>query len=111
MNVAVIPARGGSKRIPRKNIQPFLGVPLIERAIGIVKRTVLFDRIIVSTDDDEIAGLAAKAGADVPFRRPATDTSTTLPSRLHQIPADERQREPPRGAFRQGLSTWPIGPL
>jgi pseudaminic acid cytidylyltransferase len=69
--VAVIPARGGSRRIPRKNIRPFLGVPLIERTIGILQATGIFARIVVSTDDREIADLAQAAGADVPFLRPA----------------------------------------
>ncbi|MBF0399996.1 MAG: pseudaminic acid cytidylyltransferase [Magnetococcales bacterium] len=71
MNVAIIPARGGSKRIPRKNIQPFFGKPMIGYAIDVAVATRLFDRIIVSTDDDEIAAVAEGLGAEVPFRRPA----------------------------------------
>ena len=70
--VAVIPARGGSKRIPRKNVRLFLGTPLIARTVQAVVDAGLFDRVIVSTDDDEIASVAASAGADVPFVRPAT---------------------------------------
>ena len=69
--VAVIPARGGSKRIPRKNARLFLGTPLIARTVQTVIGTGLFERIIVSTDDDEIASLAASSGAEVPFVRPA----------------------------------------
>ncbi|MFW5751084.1 MAG: cytidylyltransferase domain-containing protein, partial [Planctomycetota bacterium] len=59
--VAILPARGGSKRIPRKNIRPLHGVPLIVRAITILQRAGRFDRIVVSTDDEEIAGIAGRA--------------------------------------------------
>ena len=55
MNIAVIPARGGSKRIPRKNIKTFCGKPMISRAIDAAKQSGLFDHVIVSTDDEEIA--------------------------------------------------------
>lgn len=72
MKVAVVPARGGSKRIPRKNIRSFLGRPMIAYSIEAAIATGVFDRILVSTDDDEIAGVAAAAGAEAPFRRPAT---------------------------------------
>jgi pseudaminic acid cytidylyltransferase len=68
--VAVIPARGGSKRIHRKNIRPFRGVPLLTRTIELLRTANLFERIVVSTDDDEIAALALAGGAEVPFRRP-----------------------------------------
>ncbi|MFN5303433.1 MAG: cytidylyltransferase domain-containing protein, partial [Pseudanabaena sp.] len=71
MNVAVIPARGGSKRIPRKNIKNFLGKPMIAWAIETVIASKLFDQIIVSTDDPEIAEIARNYGAEVPFFRPA----------------------------------------
>lgn len=71
MNVAVIPARGGSKRIPRKNIRLFGGMPMIARSIQCALQSSLFDRVIVSTDDDEIARIARAYGAEVPFRRPA----------------------------------------
>lgn len=70
MNVAVIPARGGSKRIPRKNIKPFLGRPVIGYSIEAAQKTGLFDRIIVSTDDEEIAEIAVSLGAERPFVRP-----------------------------------------
>jgi pseudaminic acid cytidylyltransferase len=86
--LAVIPARGGSKRIPRKNIRPFLGVPLLARTIALLKRSAVFDRLIVSTDDDEIAEVARAAGAEVPFRRPAelaNDITGTLPVIVHAI--------------------------
>lgn len=68
-NVAIIPARGGSKRIPRKNILEFDGIPLIGRAILLAKDTELFEKIIVSTDDEEIAKIAEKFGAVIPRLR------------------------------------------
>jgi N-acylneuraminate cytidylyltransferase len=71
MKIAIIPARGGSKRIPRKNIRLFLGKPIIAYAIETAKRSGCFDRIIVSTDDTEIAEIAKTYGADVPYVRSA----------------------------------------
>lgn len=68
-SIAIITARGGSKRIPRKNIKPFLGRPIVEYSIEAAFRTELFDEVMVSTDDREIADIAAKAGAKVPFFR------------------------------------------
>lgn len=88
LSVAVIPARGGSKRIPRKNIRPFLGVPMLGRAIANLQTAGVFDQIVVSTDDDEIAQIASQAGALVPFRRPAelsSDTAATMPVIHHAI--------------------------
>ncbi len=70
MNVAIIPARGGSKRIPRKNIKLFCGKPIISYSIEAARESGLFDRIIVSTDDDEIAAVARNYGAETPFVRP-----------------------------------------
>lgn len=70
MKIAVIPARGGSKRIPRKNIKDFCGKPMIAWSIEAAKTSGLFDRIIVSTDDAEIAEVAKQWGAEVPFMRP-----------------------------------------
>jgi N-acylneuraminate cytidylyltransferase len=69
--VAIIPARGGSKRIPRKNIKPFFGRPMISYSIRAAHKSGLFDSVIVSTDDEEIAAVAREHGADVPFMRPA----------------------------------------
>jgi N-acylneuraminate cytidylyltransferase len=71
MRIAVIPARGGSKRIPRKNIKNFCGKPMIAWSIEAAKASALFDRIFVSTDDAEIADIAKQWGAEVPFMRPA----------------------------------------
>ena len=70
MNVAIIPARGGSKRILNKNIKKFLGKPIISYSIDAAISSNLFDRVIVSTDSDEIASVAKKYGAEVPFMRP-----------------------------------------
>lgn len=70
MNIAIIPARGGSKRIPRKNIKLFNGKPMIAWSIEAAQASRLFDRIIVSTDDIEIADVARQWGAEVPFMRP-----------------------------------------
>ncbi len=72
MNIAVIPARGGSKRIPNKNIRPFCGKPIIAYSIELAVQSGLFDRIIVSTDSDKVAGVAVQHGAEVPFKRPET---------------------------------------
>jgi len=71
MKIAVIPARGGSKRIPRKNIRNFCGKPIIAYSIEAALESQLFDHVIVSTDDDEIASVASKYGAEIPFVRPA----------------------------------------
>ena len=71
MNVAIIPARGGSKRIPRKNIKLFAGKPILAHSILAAKNSGLFDKVMVSTDDQEIAEVAQKWGAEIPFLRPA----------------------------------------
>lgn len=68
-NIAIIPARGGSKRIPRKNIKHFLGKPIIAYSIEAALSSKLFDEVMVSTDDEEIAEIAMKYGAKVPFLR------------------------------------------
>lgn len=68
--IAIIPARGGSKRIPRKNIKIFHGKPLIAYSIEVALKSKLFDKVIVSTDDEEIANIAIEYGAEVPFLRP-----------------------------------------
>ncbi len=81
MNVAIIPARGGSKRIPRKNIKLFNGKPIIAYSIEAALNSGCFDRVIVSTEDEEIARVAREYGAEVPFIRPkeiADDHATTL---------------------------------
>jgi pseudaminic acid cytidylyltransferase len=70
MKIAIIPARSGSKRIPRKNIKIFCGLPVIAYSIKVAQESGLFDRIIVSTDDDEIAEVSRSYGAETPFMRP-----------------------------------------
>lgn len=70
MNVAIIPARGGSKRITKKNIRMFCGKPLIVWSIEAAKDSMLFDEILISSDDDEIIEIALKHGAKAPFKRP-----------------------------------------
>jgi len=88
MRIAVIPARGGSKRIPRKNIRQFLGRPMIAWAIGAARETNLFQHIIVSTDDEEVAELARRWGAEIPFLRPvdlADDLTPTVPVVAHAV--------------------------
>lgn len=69
--VAIIPARGGSQRIPRKNIKLFNGEPMIAHSIRAARASGAFDQVVVSTDDEEIADVARHYGADVPFMRPA----------------------------------------
>lgn len=86
MKLAVIPARGGSKRIPRKNIKQFCGKPMIAWSIEAAKASGLFDRIIVTTDDREIAEVSRQWGAEVPFMRPpslADDHAGTAPVIAH----------------------------
>lgn len=70
-DVAIIPARGGSERIPRKNIRAFAGTPMIARSIRTAQDSGCFDAVVVSTDDQEIAEIARRYGAEVPFVRPA----------------------------------------
>ena len=80
MRVAIIPARGGSKRIPKKNIKLFHGKPMISWSIKAALKSKIFDRIIISTDDSEIAEIALKSGGEVPFIRPgklSDDYATT----------------------------------
>lgn len=80
MNICVIPARGGSKRIPRKNIRDFCGKPMIAWSIAAALQSGCFDQVFVSTDDLEIAELSSSLGADIPFIRPSelsSDHATT----------------------------------
>jgi len=80
-NLCIIPARGGSKRIPRKNIKPFIGKPIIAYSIEAALASRLFDEVMVSTDDTEIAAIAKQYGAKVPFMRSeknANDYATTI---------------------------------
>jgi pseudaminic acid cytidylyltransferase len=88
MKLAVIPARGGSKRIPRKNIKSFCGKPMIAWSIDAALQSGCFDHVMVSTDDAEIAEVARQCGAQVPFIRPTTlsdDHTGTIPVIRHAI--------------------------
>ena len=97
MRLAVIPARGGSKRIPRKNIKPFCNKPMIAWSIEAARLSGCFDRIIVSTDDAEIAEVARAYGAEVPFTRPSElsdDHTGTIPVIAHAIDWMNRNADP-----------------
>lgn len=86
--VAIIPARGGSKRIPGKNLRPFNGLPMMAWSIRAARQAGCFDRIVVSTDDPAIADLALAEGAEVPFMRPAEladDYTGTVPVIAHAL--------------------------
>jgi YrbI family 3-deoxy-D-manno-octulosonate 8-phosphate phosphatase len=86
--LAIIPARGGSKGIPRKNIRDFAGYPLIAYSISAALQSRLVTRVVVSTDDEEIARIARSFGADVPFLRPdeiSADETTDLPVFMHAL--------------------------
>lgn len=88
MNVAIIPARGGSKRIPRKNIKEFCGKPMIAWSIEAALQSGCCKQVIVSTDDAEIAAIARQYGAEVPFVRPvelSDDHTGTIPVIAHAI--------------------------
>lgn len=97
MNLCLIPARGGSKRIPRKNIRIFRGRHMIAWSIAAAQFSGCFDRIIVSTDDEEIAEVARSYGADVPFLRPsqlADDQASTQDVVVHALEWSKKQGLP-----------------
>jgi len=92
--LAVIPARGGSKRIPGKNTRSFCGKPILEYSVSAALESGLFDQVIVSTDSDKIAEVARRVGAEVPFVRPAeiaNDTATTADVLVHALDWYEEQ--------------------
>lgn len=94
--IALIPARGGSKRIPKKNIKDFLGQPIIAYPISLLLKTGFFDSVIVSSDDDLIMSVAREQGAFVPFRRPlalSDDHTSTRDVVIHAIMALELSPE------------------
>lgn len=94
--IAIIPARGGSKRIPKKNIKDFFGKPLIAYSIEVALQSNLFEKVIVTTDDAEIAKIAKKYGAEVPFLRPkelSDDFTGTTEVVNHAIEFLEKQGE------------------
>jgi pseudaminic acid cytidylyltransferase len=97
MKIAIIPARGGSKRIPRKNIKLFCGKPMIAWSIDAALQSRCFDQVIVSTDDVEVADVARQYGAEVPFMRPAelsNDHVGTAPVIRHAIEWCNQQGQP-----------------
>lgn len=93
-NLCIIPARGGSKRIPRKNIKAFLGKPIIAYSIEVALKSELFNEVMVSTDDEEIADVAKQYGASVPFMRSAETASdfATTADVLKEVIAKYQER-------------------
>lgn len=95
-SIAIIPARGGSKRISKKNIKDFFGKPLIAYSIEVALESRLFEKVLVSTDDEEIANIAKKYGAEVPFIRPkelSDDFTSTVDVVNHAIKFLEERGE------------------
>lgn len=93
-NLCIIPARGGSKRIPRKNIKPFMGKPIMAYSIEAALKSGIFDEVMVSTDDEEFADVAKKSGASVPFLRSeatSNDYATTVDVLLEVIETYKQQ--------------------
>jgi len=93
-NLAIIPARGGSKRIPHKNIKEFLGKPIIAYSIEAALKSGLFDEVMVSTDDEQIAAIAKQYGANVPFMRSAETANDFATTRdvLNEVLNEYRKR-------------------
>lgn len=109
-NLCIIPARGGSKRIPRKNIKDFLGKPIIAYSIETALKSGLFDEVMVSTDDEEIAEIAMRFGAIVPFLRSdgnANDFATTVDVLVEVISHPIYQKKD----FHSVCCIYPTAPL
>lgn len=109
-SVAIITARGGSKRIPRKNIKPFLGRPIIEYSIEAALQSGMFNEVMVSTDDEEIAQVSRRAGAKVPFMRSdatANDFATTAEVIEEVLHSYERIGK----SFEQVCCIYPTAPF
>lgn len=110
MNLAIIPARGNSKRIPRKNIKPFHGKPMIAWAIENALQSGMFDEVMVSTDDLEIATIAQQYGAKVPFMRSAKNSDDTATTKAVLLEVLEEYQK--RGAtFSRACCIYPCTPL
>ncbi|WP_026496398.1 pseudaminic acid cytidylyltransferase [Butyrivibrio sp. WCD3002] len=108
--IAIITARGGSKRIPRKNIKVFCGKPIIHYSIEAAIQSGIFDEVMVSTDDEEIAEIAKAAGAKVPFFRSAetsSDTATTADVLLEVLGEYEKRGQ----SFEYGCCIYPTAPF
>ena len=109
--IGIIPARGGSKGIPGKNILPLCGKPLIAYTIEAAQAARSIDRLILSTDDEEIAGLAEKYGLEVPFMRPAElaqDTSLAIDNYIYTF---ERLNEEAAAQYDEFIVLQPTSPL
>jgi N-acylneuraminate cytidylyltransferase len=109
-NIAIIPARGGSKRIPRKNIKPFCGKPIIAYSIEAAIASNLFDEVMVSTEDEEIATIAKQYGAKVPFMRSeknADDYAGTVDVLIEVLEEYNRQGF----TFDYGCCIYPTAPF
>lgn len=110
MRAAIVTARGGSRRIPRKNVKDFLGKPMIGYAIGTALASGLFDRVVVSTDNEEIAEVSRRLGAEVPFRRPpelSDDNASTDKVLLHAVQECRRIY----GGLSDGCCIYPTSPF
>lgn len=109
-NIAIIPARGGSKRIPRKNIRDFLGKPILAYSIETAIKTGIFDEIMVSTDDDEIVSIAKNLGASVPFLR-KEDTSNDFAPLVDVLLEVIREYDKLGESFENVCCILPTAPL
>lgn len=109
-NLAIIPARGGSKRIPGKNIKDFLGKPIIARSIDTAIRSGLFDEVMISTDDVEIAAIGKHYGAKVPFIRSAknADDHATTADVINEV---LQEYEKAGRSFQYACCIYPTAPL
>jgi CMP-N,N'-diacetyllegionaminic acid synthase len=109
--LAIIPARGGSKGLPGKNIKLLDGLPLICHSIKTALKSNLIDRVIVSTEDNEIAAIAKNCGAEVPFMRPtnlASDTSMAMDAYFHVLDFIAKENSKPIQSFVALLPTVPL---
>ena len=109
-SVAIITARGGSKRIPRKNIKEFLGRPIIEYSIKAAIDSGIFDEVMVSTDDEEIANIAKQAGANVPFMR-SSDTANDYATTTDVIGEVLKQYKEVGVEFEYACCIYPTAPF
>ncbi len=113
LGLCIIPARGGSKRIPRKNIKDFLGKPIIAYSIEAALESGLFAEVMVSTDDDEIAEIARQCGANVPFLRSkenANDYATTIDV-IIEVLENYQSRNSPSGGWGACCCIYPTAPF
>ena len=111
MRLAIFPARGGSKRIPRKNVAPFAGRPMLSWAVSAAVDSGVFDDIVVSTDDEEIAESAVAAGAAVPFRRPSSLADDYAPARAVFIHALEEMERLKGAHYAEVCGIFPTAPF